>query len=104
MYFKQLGTYVDGGIKANNPSMSGLTRIHEYYKASSSSYKIACVVSLGCGMFQKKVGDTDVHDCLSKLSGFKEGIVNAIRILPSVRNLVFDVILNEVLVYGWYKM
>ena len=84
--------------------MSGLTRIHKYYKASSNGYKIACVVSLGCGMFQKKVGDTDVHDCVSKLSGFKEGIVNAIRILPSVRNLVFDVILNEVLVYGWYKM
>ena len=78
--------------------MSGLTRIHEYYKASSNCYKIAYVVSLGCGMFQKKVGDTDVHDWLSKLSGFnKEGIVNAIHILPSVRNLVFDVILNEVL-------
>jgi len=64
--------------------MSRLTRIHEYYKASSNGYKIACVVSLGCGMFQKKVGDTDVHDCLSKLSGFKEGIVNAIHIYTTI--------------------
>ena len=51
-YFKQFGKYIDGGMKANNPSMSALTRIHQYYSdCGKRNYKISCVVSLGCGKF-----------------------------------------------------
>jgi len=93
VYFKHFGKYIDGGIKANNPSMSGLTRIHEYYKASSSNYKIACVVSLGCGMFHKKMGRTDVHDWWFKLRNYKEGLLN---ITELVKTLFLDVLIAEV--------
>jgi len=69
VHFKHFGKYIDGGIKANNPSMNGLTMIHE-------NYKVTAVVSLGYGAFQKKLGRTDVHEGLSKLRSYKEGILN----------------------------
>ena len=51
-YFKQHEHYADGGLKANNPSMSGLTTIHEYYtNAGIWNYKLSVVASLGCGKF-----------------------------------------------------
>ena len=49
--------------------MNGLTMIHE-------NYKVTAVVSLGYGVFQKKLGRTDVHEGLSKLRSYKEGILN----------------------------
>ena len=47
--------------------MSGLTRIHQYYTDSGKrNYKISCVVSLGCGMFEYPPGSMDVRKGLSK--------------------------------------
>ncbi|XP_065899410.1 85/88 kDa calcium-independent phospholipase A2-like isoform X2 [Dysidea avara] len=67
VHFKHFENYIDGGIKANNPSMSGLTRIHQYYTESGKrNYKISCVVSLGCGMFEHPPGSMDVHKGLSR--------------------------------------
>ena len=66
-YFKQFGKYVDGGLKANNPSMSALTRIHRYYSDhGKKNYKISCVVSLGCGKFRKQTQPIDIRKATSK--------------------------------------
>ena len=66
-YFKQFGKYVDGGLKANNPSMSALTRIQRYYFDQGNwNYKIFCVVSLGCGKFCKQTLPIDVRKATSK--------------------------------------
>ena len=56
VFFKPYKQYVDGGVKANNPSPDALTKIHGYYRKSHrrQSYKIAIVVSLGCGRFDQK--------------------------------------------------
>ena len=61
-YFKQHEHYADGGLKANNPSMSGLTTIHEYYtNAGIWNYKLSVVASLGCGKFYKEMGPLDAE-------------------------------------------
>ena len=61
-YFKQHEHYTDGGLKANNPSMSGLTTIHEYYtNAGIWNYKLSVVASLGCGKFFKEIGPLDAE-------------------------------------------
>ena len=66
-FFKQFGNYVDGGLKANNPSMSALTRIHQYYSdRGKKNYKISCVVSLGCGRFRKVTLPIDVRKATSR--------------------------------------
>ena len=67
VHFKHFGKYIDGGMKANNPSMSGLTRIHQFYfESGKRNYKISCVVSLGCGMYEYPPGTIDVRKGLSK--------------------------------------
>ena len=66
-YFKQFGKYIDGGLKANNPSMSALTRIHQYYSDhDKKNYKISCVVSLGCGKFRKQTQPIDIRKATSR--------------------------------------
>ena len=66
-YFKQFGNYIDGGLKANNPSMSALTRIHQYYSDhDKKNYKISCVVSLGCGKFRKPTPPIDIRKATSR--------------------------------------
>ena len=67
VHFKQFGNFVDGGIKANNPSMSALTRIHQYYTdCGKKNYKISCVVSLGCGRFRKETLPIDFRKAASR--------------------------------------
>ena len=82
-YFKQYEHYADGGLKANNPSMSGLTTIHEYYtNAGIWDYKISIVASLGCGRFYKEMGPLDAD--------FRKHIPNAAHVgdIPAhLRNL-----------------
>ncbi len=51
MFFSEFENYVDGGVLANNPSDAGLTRIQRYYRECSQKLPIACVVSLGSGMY-----------------------------------------------------
>ena len=65
-YFKQFDKYVDGGLTANNPSMSALIRIRQYYSDhGKKNYKISCVVSLGCGKFRKQAQPIDVRKAIS---------------------------------------
>ena len=99
VYFKPYKQYVDGGIKANNPSSDTLTRIHEYYKKSHRrrSYKITSLVSLGCGRFDQKRKDIDAMDFnhfWEKFSWWKP-ISGAQDIAKAIGKLL-DVLLSEV--------
>jgi len=117
-FFKQCGSYADGGLKANNPSMSGLTRIHEFYtELGRRDYKIGCVISLGCGMFHKKLEPLDakireilpdvmnlkdVPDHLRHLHIFKaihaakQGYLGLKQCASTARSFLFDVLIAEV--------
>ena len=74
--------------------MDGVTEIHKYYKGKS--YHLACMVSLGCGTFHKKMEHTDVHYCWSKIKGLREGVQNTVAMLSSARHLFFDILIHEV--------
>ena len=59
--FGESDGYVDGGVLANNPSESGLTRIHNYYQGRGEKLPISLVVSVGCGKYPKKeLGSVDM--------------------------------------------
>lgn len=45
MYFKECDDYVDGGVLANNPSETGLTKIQNFHHSIGSRLPIAIVVS-----------------------------------------------------------
>ncbi len=51
MFFSEFENYVDGGVLANNPSDAALARIQRYYRESDQRLPIACVVSLGSGLY-----------------------------------------------------
>ena len=51
MFFNECDNYVDGGVLANNPSDSGLNRIQSFYREQGSQLSIACVVSVGSGIY-----------------------------------------------------
>ena len=90
------GSYIDGGIKANNPTVDGMTKIHNYYEEKSCIAKLACVVSLGSGTFQKKMKNIVVHECWSKITGLRGVIRSTVTMIPSVINL-FDTLIQEVI-------
>ena len=59
--FGESDSYVDGGVLANNPSESGLTRIHNYYQSRGEKLPISVVVSVGCGKYPiKELGSVDM--------------------------------------------
>ena len=50
--------YIDGGVRANNPSEDALTIIQEHLQG----IKVSLVVSIGCGTFPPiALGDTDIE-------------------------------------------
>ena len=98
-YFKQFGNYVDGGLKANNPSMSALTRIHRYYSdCGKKNYKISCVVSLGCGRFRKETLPIDVRKATSRenFTVFRAVTLRAVANLAKTVKNLFDTLAAEV--------
>ena len=61
-YFKPMGKFVDGGLRANNPSEDSLTVIQDYlqknYPDDPHLKELSLVVSVGCGEFPgKELGD-----------------------------------------------
>ena len=76
--------------------MDGMTRIHQYYKGKGSKLKLSCVVSMGCGIFQRKMENTDVHNCWSKIKEIKKGIANVVEFISASQKLLSDVLIHEV--------
>ena len=59
--FGESDGFVDGGVLANNPSESGLTRIYNHYRSMGQKLPISLVVSVGCGKYPKKdLGSVDM--------------------------------------------
>jgi len=95
VFFEHYQNYADGGIKANNPSSSGLARIHKYYNETGrTNYKISTVVSLGCGDYTIPASYTDVHKCMSSWKPLSI-IKNAKDLVTTMGNL-FKVLQKEV--------
>ncbi len=84
MYFSELDGYIDGGILANNPSDYGLTVIQNFHQRKDSRLDIACIVSIGSGIFPAKpLGSTDVHEMLLGMN-----ILNIQGIQKRAKNLM----------------
>ena len=65
IYFSALDDYVDGGILANNPSASGLTKIQDFYRSRSQRLPISVIVSVGSGKLpDDELGSVDAHEFL----------------------------------------
>ena len=65
IYFSALDDYVDGGILANNPSGSGLTKIQDYYRSKKQRLPISVIVSIGSGKLpEDELGSVDAHEFL----------------------------------------
>jgi len=76
---------VDGGILANNPCDYALTEIQEYLDTHTRESQIACVVSVGCGIYPpEKIGNTDVLTIgknIFKLANFPKRLSNMLQLL-----------------------
>ena len=58
--FGESDEYVDGGILANNPSDSGLSRIQSFYRGRGEKLPVSLVVSVGCGKYPTQaIGSVD---------------------------------------------
>lgn len=51
LYFTELDNYIDGGVLANNPCGGGLAKIQSWYMSKNQRIPIACLVSVGSGLF-----------------------------------------------------
>ena len=105
--FGESDEYVDGGILANNPSESGLSRIQDYYRKRGEKLPISLVVSIGCGKYPiKKLGSVDFLFAGSgglHLAGLKDGTSNFLSLLQyavSVTLSVFRILLITSTIYS----
>ena len=58
--FGEADGYVDGGLLANNPSDSGLTRIQSFYRSRGEKLPLSMVASVGCGKYPSQtIGNVD---------------------------------------------
>ena len=58
--FGESDEYVDGGVLANNPSDSALTRIQSFYRSRNEKFPLSLVVSVGCGKYpMQQLGNVD---------------------------------------------
>ena len=87
-FFQPMGHYIDGGLRANNPSEDALTRIQDYHREKDNSSRLGLVVSVGCGAFPgRPLGDVDVDKYLFFGTYFKEFVTPA-KILKDFNNLI----------------
>ena len=95
MYFSELDGYIDGGILANNPSDYGLTVIQNFYQRKDVRLDIACIVSIGSGIFPaKRLGSTDVHEMLLgmkmlKIQELQKRAKNLMTLLSNAVRILF---------------
>lgn len=71
MYFNECENYVDGGVLANNPCDGGLTRIQTFYREQNKKLPVACMVSVGSGVFPSEGLGSIRSDGLSLFSTAK---------------------------------
>ena len=58
--FGEADEYVDGGLLANNPSESGLSRIQSFYRNQGEKIPVSLLVSVGSGKNPTKtLGNVD---------------------------------------------
>ena len=58
--FGESDQYVDGGILANNPSESGLSKIQSFYRSRGEKLPLSLVVSVGSGKYPlQTIGKVD---------------------------------------------
>ena len=64
-FFQPMDHYIDGGLRANNPSEDALTRIQDYRQEMNHRSRLGLVVSVGCGTFPSALlGDVNVDKYL----------------------------------------
>lgn len=85
MYFTECDNYVDGGVLANNPCIDGLNKIQSFYRERDIHFPIACMVSLGSGIFpSQELGPVDFHVFLRlKFTGMFRKAQSLITMLSS---------------------
>lgn len=85
MYFTECDNYVDGGVLANNPCIDGLNKIQSFYRERDIHFPIACMVSLGSGIFpSQELGPVDFHVFLRlKFAGMFRKAQSLITMLSS---------------------
>ena len=87
-YFQPMDHYIDGGLRANNPSEDALTTIQDYHRKKDNSSRLGLVVSVGCGTFPgRPLGDVDVDKYLFFGTYFKQFVTPA-KIFKDFNNLV----------------
>lgn len=85
--------FIDGGVKANNPTDYALTLIQKYLDEQQSVFKektlrYACVVSVGCGVYPPDpIGDFNIQKFMT-LNKESVLILNALRVLPNLLKLL----------------
>lgn len=83
--FGEFDDYVDGGVLANNPSESGLSKIQDFHRRRGEKLPISLVVSIGSGKYPiKKLGSVDFLFTGSSgfnLTSFKDGTSNLMSLL-----------------------
>jgi calcium-independent phospholipase A2 len=71
--FGESDDYVDGGLLANNPSDSALSKIQSFHRSRNEKFPVSLVVSVGCGKYPfLRLGNVDflfVGSQWSSLSG-----------------------------------
>ena len=82
MNFSECDDYVDGGVLANNPSEYGLTAIQNFYRERRLKLSIACVVSVGTGIFPAEhLGSTNAHEGVFHLFSLKKKATNLMTLI-----------------------
>ena len=101
MYFSELDGYIDGGILANNPGDHGLTVIQNFYQRKAQRLDIACIVSVGSGIYPSKpVGNIDVHEMLGmkmlNVQDFQKRVKNLMTVLSTAVSTTCKYIDNRI--------
>lgn len=104
MNFSECDNYVDGGVLANNPSEYGLTAIQNFHRENHLKLSIACVVSLGTGIFPAEdLGSTNAHEGVFDLLSLKKKATN-LKTLISKAVSTYNILLQKMVIFSWLSL
>lgn len=102
--FGESDDYVDGGLLANNPSDSALSRIQAFHRSHNEKFPLSLVVSVGCGKYPfQRLGNVDFLFVGSQWSSLS-GTSNLMALLSYAVSTVPVLFMFEPLLYqgvGW---